>query len=87
MRKALAGGFAASRILELHGERMIDGDFEPGGRSSVQLKDVVQALDLAASVGLDLPGLRANRLLWERMVEIGLGNLDQSALIELIDKP
>ena len=87
VREALAGGFAASRILELHGERMIEGAFEPGGRSSLQLKDVVQALDLAASVGLDLPGLRANRLLWERMVEIGLGNLDQSALIELIDKP
>ncbi len=87
VRKALAGGFAASRILELHGERMIDGDFEPGGRSSVQLKDVVQALDLAASIDLELPGLQANRLLWERMVESGLGDLDHSALIELFGKP
>ena len=87
VRKALAGGFAASRILELHGERMIDGDFEPGGRSSVQLKDVVQALNLAASIDLELPGLQANRLLWERMVESGLGDLDHSALIELFGKP
>ena len=87
VREALAGGFAASRILELHGERMIEGAFEPGGRSSLQLKDVIQALDLAAAVGLDLPGLQSNRLLWERMVEIGLGDLDQSALIKLIDKP
>ncbi len=87
VREALAGGFAASRILELHGERMLAGSFEPGGRSSGQLKDVVQALDLAASVDLDLPGLQANRRLWERMVERGLGDLDQSALIKLIDKP
>ncbi|KZX73808.1 2-hydroxy-3-oxopropionate reductase, partial [Oleiphilus sp. HI0009] len=39
VRKALGGGFAASRILELHGQRMIDGNYEPGARSRVQLKD------------------------------------------------
>ena len=85
VREALAGGFAASRILELHGERMLKGSFEPGGRSSLQLKDVVQALDLAASVELDLPGLQANRRLWERMVDRGFGDLDQSALIKVIE--
>ena len=87
VREALRGGFAASRILEVHGKRMIESNFEPGGRCSLQSKDVEQALDLAATVGIQLPGLQANRLLWEKMLENGWGNLDHSALIKLIDKP
>ena len=66
---------------------MIESNFEPGGRCSLQSKDVEQALDLAATVGIQLPGLQANRLLWEKMLENGWGNLDHSALIKLIDKP
>ena len=85
--EALRGGFAASRILEVHGKRMIESDFEPGGRCTLQSKDVDQALDLAATVDIELPGLQANRLLWEKMLENGWGNLDHSALIKLIDKP
>ena len=85
--EALRGGFAASRILEVHGKRMIESDFEPGGRCSLQSKDIEQALDLAATIDIDLPGLQANRLLWEKMLENGWGNLDHSALIKLIDKP
>jgi 3-hydroxyisobutyrate dehydrogenase-like beta-hydroxyacid dehydrogenase len=87
VREALQGGFAASRIMDLHGIRMIESDFEPGGRCSVQHKDVVQALELAASVGIELPGLQANRLLWEKMLENGWENLDHSALIKVIEKP
>jgi 2-hydroxy-3-oxopropionate reductase len=66
---------------------MIESDFEPGGRCSLQSKDVEQALDLAATVDIELPSLQANRLLWEKMLENGWGNLDHSALIKLIDKP
>lgn len=55
VRNALQGGFADSRILDLHGARMVAGDFEPGGRSSAQLKDLVNVLDLAQSLTLDLP--------------------------------
>lgn len=49
------GGFADSRVLELHGARMVQGDFAPGGRSDVQLKDLSNATKLACEMGLDLP--------------------------------
>ena len=55
VRDALKGGFADSRILELHGARMVAGDFKPGGRSTAQLKDLNNALNVAADVGIDLP--------------------------------
>ncbi|MCK5446206.1 MAG: NAD(P)-dependent oxidoreductase, partial [Rhodospirillaceae bacterium] len=52
VREALQGGFADSRILEVHGQRMIDGTFEPGGKCTTQRKDMDQALTLGAGVGL-----------------------------------
>ena len=55
VRTALSGGFAASRILELHGQRMIDRNFEPGARASVQLKDLRTILDTARDENLSLP--------------------------------
>lgn len=55
VREALMGGFADSRILELHGKRMVDGDFTPGGRCAAQLKDIDNALVEAAKIDLDLP--------------------------------
>lgn len=87
VREALKGGFADSRILELHGQRMVDGAFEPGGRVTVQLKDVDQALAFAGALDLDLPGLRRNRDLWAAMIEAGYGDLDHSSLIKVIEKP
>lgn len=55
LREALRGGFADSRILELHGERMVKRDWEPGGRSKSQLKDIVNAQEVAKEGNLDLP--------------------------------
>lgn len=55
LRKALLGGFAESRILDLHGARMATGDFTPGGRSVTQLKDLDNAMTLAADNDLELP--------------------------------
>ncbi|MCV0427625.1 MAG: NAD(P)-dependent oxidoreductase [Roseibium sp.] len=55
LRDALKGGFADSRILELHGKRMVTGNFVPGGRSVAQLKDIDNAMKLAEASGLDLP--------------------------------
>ncbi len=86
VRDAIRGGFAESRILELHGGRMVASSFEPGGRATVQRKDVVEALELAAGLGLVLPGLERNRTLWERMIEKGWGDLDHSALIKVIEE-
>jgi 3-hydroxyisobutyrate dehydrogenase-like beta-hydroxyacid dehydrogenase len=85
VRDALQGGFAGSRILELHGARMVDRAFTPGGRVSVQRKDVDQALALAADVGVALPGLTRNKALWDALIEAGHEDLDHSAIIKAID--
>lgn len=84
VRQALMGGFAASRILELHGQRMVDESYAPGARATVQLKDMRQAAEFARSMGLDLPALELSRELFTGMVERGLGDLDHSGLIEEI---
>lgn len=55
LREALRGGFADSRILDLHGSRMVRGDYTPGGRSVAQLKDLDNALALAGEQALSLP--------------------------------
>lgn len=85
LREALMGGFAHSRILELHGARMAEGRFEPGGRVRLQRKDVRQALDLAASLGIALPATELNMRLWDEMIEKGWGDLDHSALFKLYE--
>ncbi len=85
VREALIGGFADSRILTEHGERMVKGDFEPGGRIDCQLKDVLEGRDLMEQSGLEFLTLRANLKNWESMIERGDGGLDHSALIRLYD--
>lgn len=86
VREALMGGFAQSRILELHGDRMVRRDFAPGGRSVLQLKDIRLICELAASVGLDSPTLAICRSQWERFVhEEGHGDLDHSGLFKLYE--
>ncbi len=86
VREALQGGFADSRILEVHGQRMIDGTFEPGGKCTTQRKDMDQALTLAAGVDLPLPATALSRDLYDQAIEKGLGDLDHSGLFKLIDK-
>ncbi len=86
VRKALLGGFAESRILDLHGSRMVRRDFAPGGRSTLQLKDVRLMCELAESVGLDSPTLRNSLAQWETFVhEKGFGDLDHSGLFRLYE--
>lgn len=83
LREALMGGFAASRILDLHGLRMAEGRFQPGGRSVTQRKDLQQALDLAQDHALDLPVTRLIRDLYDRLIDAGGGDLDHSGLYTL----
>lgn len=80
LRSALMGGFAQSRILDLHGQRMIEQSFEPGGEAVNQLKDVDEGLRVAEELGLDLPMLKRNQDLWQRMLEAGMGGVDHSGL-------
>lgn len=86
LREALRGGFAESRILELHGDRMVRRDFAPGGRSELQLKDVRLIAELAKDLGLESPTLRNSLAQWERFVdELGHGDLDHSGLFRLYE--
>src|SRR5262245_44224595 len=85
VREALLGGFAGSKVLELHGQRMLDGAFEPGFRSSLMAKDgriVVQAADRLGAPG---PGLRAVADRLEAMLPAGRGDRDSAALVTLLE--
>ena len=84
VREALRGGFAWSRIMELHGQRMLDDDFKPGGKSVTQRKDLQQALELARAVHAKLPATRLNRDLYDELIAQGYGDLDHSALIKIL---
>ncbi len=84
--KALSGGFAGSRILEVHGRRMIEDNFRPGGAATTQKKDLNQALDFASTIGIDLPSTRLCHDLYDKLVQRGEGGLDHSALFRLYSK-
>jgi 2-hydroxy-3-oxopropionate reductase len=81
VREALLGGFAQSKILELHGRRMIEGDFVPGGTAINQIKDTQAAIELALELSLELPMLELTDSLFRDLVDHGHGELDHSAVI------
>lgn len=80
-REAIRGGFCESRILELHGRRMIDRDFKPGGTSRIQLKDLNAAMDTAHTLGLTLPLTELVTAEFSQYVADGGGETDHSALL------
>ena len=80
VREAIGGGFAQSRILELHGQRMVERDFEPRARMTVQLKDLRNALDTAQALGFDAPVTALFEGLYAQAIEHGLADLDHSGL-------
>ena len=85
VREALMGGFADSRILEVHGQRIIDGAFKPGARAQTQLKDLTHALELAEELGIEMPATGLSRDLFDKLVAMGGEDLDHSALIKVLD--
>jgi 2-hydroxy-3-oxopropionate reductase len=88
VRMALRGGFADSRILELHGERIVRGNYAPGGRSSFQLKDLNNVHDVSEALGVELPLTELVRSRFKRLVDdLDGADLDHSALhLELKDR-
>lgn len=86
MQRALAGGFADSKILQIHGARMIARDYTPGGKAATQLKDLRLAQSLAAAAGLSLPHLEDTAARFARLVEQGHGELDHAALHLLLSR-
>lgn len=94
VREALLGGFAASRILEKHGLRMLDGDYQPGFSARLHRKDIAIALHHAAEVGMPAPFTAVSAQLLDAVVEHGDGALDSLVvhrdyleLAELIGNP
>lgn len=84
-RAAIRGGFAESRILELHGQRMIERNFEPGGTARNQLKDLDTVLATAESLALHLPLTEAVRAEFAEFVENGGGEQDHSGLLQHLE--
>lgn len=81
VREALMGGFAGSRILELHGQRMIDRDFSPGAPARIQLKDMRMILDEARAEGLTLPLSQQVHNEYLSLVANGHSDADHSGLL------
>lgn len=84
VQQALRGGFADSKILQIHGTRMIQRAYTPGGKAKTQLKDLRLALELADSVSARLPHLESTAALYQVLVAQGDGELDHSALHKLL---
>ena len=80
VRQALLGGFAASRVLELHGQRMLDDDYTPGFKSSLHLKDMTIVKEIAASLDLHMPLTQLGTRLLEETVDAGFADMDSAAM-------
>jgi 2-hydroxy-3-oxopropionate reductase len=85
VRTALMGGFAASRILEVHGERMVKRTFAPGFRIGLHQKDLNLALAGARALGVSLPQTAGAAQLMQACAANGMGDLDHSALVKAIE--
>ncbi len=81
VREALRGGFADSPILAIHGQRMLERTFLPGGRSAIQLKDLETIVTTAKEFSLALPFSETARERFESLVAAGGGDYDHSALL------
>lgn len=86
LQQALQGGFADSKILQIHGSRMINRAYVPGGKVTTQLKDLLLAQELAHSVLAHLPHLENAVTRYQELVVQGDGELDHSALHKLLQQ-
>jgi len=86
VREALMGGFAGSRILELHGERMMTHSFEPGFRIRLHQKDLNLALEAARELGVSLPNTATAQELFNAVKAEEGGDLDHSAMVLALER-
>lgn len=86
VRSALMGGFAASRVLEVHGERMVRETFDPGFRMRLHRKDMTLAVDAARALDLALPNTAMVQQLMNAAIAGGDGDQDHSALIHTLER-
>ena len=86
MIKALSGGWADSKVLQTHGKRMIDKNFTPKGKTSVQLKDMNNILECANSFNTELPISNLVKDMYKILVKNGYGEIDHSSLYKEIER-
>ena len=86
VRDALLGGFAASRVLEVHGLRMLERNFTPGARVSIHDKDARIVMETARRLDVGLPGFSPVAEAFAQLMTRGDADLDHSALITLVDE-
>ncbi|KON80791.1 2-hydroxy-3-oxopropionate reductase [Azoarcus sp. PA01] len=86
VREALMGGFASSRILEVHGERMIKRAFDPGFRIELHQKDLNLALTVARQIGMSLPNTATAQELFNACAAHGAAGRDHSAMVQALEK-
>jgi len=85
VRQALMGGFASSRILEVHGERMIKRTFDPGFRIELHQKDLSLALSGARALNLSLPNTATTQELFNAAAALGGKGWDHSGLVRVLE--
>ena len=86
VREALLGGFAQSRILELHGNRMLQRNFQPGFKLKLHRKDMSIVRNTASELGLALPTSAGVTALMNAAIANGCGELDHSALVTILER-
>jgi 2-hydroxy-3-oxopropionate reductase len=86
VREVLLGGFAQSRVLETHGQRMLERKFEPGFKARLHRKDAGIVMHLAGEVGVPLPLFERAAQALDRLVDNGGGELDHSALVTVVEE-
>jgi 3-hydroxyisobutyrate dehydrogenase-like beta-hydroxyacid dehydrogenase len=84
VRAALLGGFAYSKVLELHGQRILSENFQPGFKAHLHNKDMHIVSDTIAAFGLNLPGTQRAAAYMQALVDAGHGELDSSALAKIV---
>lgn len=84
MREAVTGGFADSATLQVHGQRMVDSTFEPGFKSALHAKDARIVEQMAEASGTPIAAFEVAKRALERLTETGRGELDDSAVIEIV---
>lgn len=86
-KQAISGGFADSRVLQVHGQRMVERNFAPGSRMSLQLKDMRNALATAGEMGFDAPATTLFERLYADSVDHGFDDLDPAGIfVELASR-
>jgi 2-hydroxy-3-oxopropionate reductase len=86
VREALMGGFAGSKVLEVHGNRMLNDDYKPGFKAKLHRKDMGIVLDTAKNLQLPLPATTLVTLHMDEIIKSGDGELDSSAIFKALRK-